>query len=178
MLSRPLRSYPTPALWRAERLWSWLRHCLHRKGHGKHGRRIHLWGKRLKALDHSGRGLPTSAASRRQRVLRCSTDTSDPASGEVTIMNLMTAMLRAFVQGAQETPAGFFSPVTGLWRIMSTQKHGQVSPPKEAGFLRNMGSLSAAITRGPAIATQRRRTPQQPDIAFRIMYRPWTYPSP
>lgn len=36
-------------------------------------------------------------------------------------MNLMTAMLRAFVQGAKETPAGFFSPVVGLWRIMSTQ---------------------------------------------------------
>ncbi len=36
-------------------------------------------------------------------------------------MNLMIAMLRGFVQGARETPAGFFSPITGLWRIMSTQ---------------------------------------------------------
>ncbi|HDS0947584.1 TPA: hypothetical protein QDZ34_000097 [Stenotrophomonas maltophilia] len=36
-------------------------------------------------------------------------------------MNLMQEMLRAFVQGARETPAGFFSPIVGMWRIMSTQ---------------------------------------------------------
>lgn len=36
-------------------------------------------------------------------------------------MNLMTAMLRAFLQGARETPAGFFSPIVGMWRILFAQ---------------------------------------------------------
>lgn len=36
-------------------------------------------------------------------------------------MNLLSAMLRAFVQGARETPAGFFSPIVGLWRILFAQ---------------------------------------------------------
>jgi len=36
-------------------------------------------------------------------------------------MNLLQEMLRAFAQGARETPAGFFSPIFGIWRIMTTQ---------------------------------------------------------
>lgn len=36
-------------------------------------------------------------------------------------MKLMRDILDAFVQGAKETPVGFFSPVVGLWRMLFAQ---------------------------------------------------------